>query len=101
MISDATRNESVHIYTGLVADYCKENGIDYLVRGLRNTSDYLYEEEVAKINAEIFPRLKTVYFRAKDDVISSTLVKLLYEQNKDITKYLPKEIVVSGQFFLA
>jgi len=94
MIQDVTRNEIVIVHNGLVADYCKENDIRYLVRGLRNTSDYLYEEEVAKINAEIFPGLKTVYFRAKDDVVSSTLVKILYEQNKDISKYIPKGIII-------
>lgn len=83
---------NVDICDGLVADYCMENDIDYLVRGLRNTSDYMYEEEVAKINSEINPELKTIYFRAKDDVISSTMVRLLNEQGKDISKYVPEGV---------
>lgn len=94
MIADVLQSNSAIVYEGLVADYCKDHNIRYLIRGLRNTSDYLYEEEVAKVNAEIFPDLKTVYFRAQDDVISSTMVRLLHEQGKDVGKYLPKGIAL-------
>jgi pantetheine-phosphate adenylyltransferase len=94
MIAGATNCQKVFVYDGLVADYCRDHGIDYLVRGLRNTSDYLYEEEVAKANAEIYPKLKTIYFRAKDDAISSTLVRLLHERGKDISKYIPQGIEI-------
>ena len=85
-------NVSVAIITGLVADYCQKEDITYLVRGLRNTSDYLYEENIAKINNEINPDLKTVYFRADNDVISSSMIRELVKHNKDISKYVSKEI---------
>ena len=85
-------NVSVAIITGLVADYCQKENITYLVRGLRNTSDYLYEENIAKINNEINPDLKTVYFRADNDVISSSMIRELVKHNKDISKYVSKEI---------
>lgn len=76
----------------LVADYCRERDICYLVRGLRNTSDYLYEENIAKINSEINPNMKTIYFRSDNDVISSSMVRELQKYRKDISKYVPKEI---------
>lgn len=79
--------------SGLVADYCKEHGIKYLVRGLRNTSDYLYEEEIAKVNQEIYAELRTIYFRADNDVISSSLIRILYERDRDFSKYIPNEIL--------
>ena len=85
-------NVSVAIITGLVADYCQKENITYLVRGLRNTSDYLYEENIAKINNEINPDLKTVYFRADNDVISSSMIRELVKHNKDISKYVSKEL---------
>lgn len=77
---------------GLVADYCRQVGALYLVRGLRNTSDYMYEENIAKINHEINPDLKTVYFRADNDVISSSMVRELFEYGKDVSKYVPCEV---------
>lgn len=76
----------------LVADYCKTHDIEYLVRGLRNTSDYLYEENIAKINNEINPDLKTIYFRADNDVISSSMVRELRKYGKDISAFVPNEI---------
>lgn len=76
----------------LVADYCKTLDAQYLVRGIRNTSDYLYEENIAKINREINPELKTIYFRADNEVISSSMVRELAYYKKDISAYVPVEI---------
>lgn len=77
---------------GLVADFCKLYDAQYLVRGLRNTSDYLYEENIAKINNEINPNLRTIYFRADNDVISSSMIRELREYDKDVSKFVPEEI---------
>ena len=78
--------------TGLVADFCKQVKATHLIRGLRNTTDYLYEEEIAKANKELYPELETIYFRAKDEVVSSSFVRLLWEQGRNIDKYVPKPV---------
>ena len=70
-------NVNVVIIDNLIADYCNKHDIKYLIRGLRNTSDYLYEENIAKINKEINFDLETIYFRADNDVISSSMVREL------------------------
>lgn len=87
-------NVTVDIAKGLVADYCNENECEYLIRGLRNTTDYLYEENVANINTEINPDIKTIYFRTRNGVLSSTFVKELHRYGKNTSKYLPKEIKI-------
>lgn len=79
----------------VVADYCKTYEIDYFIRGLRNTTDYLYEENIAKINNEINPDLKTIYFRTRNEVISSSMVKELYKYGKEVDKYLPKGVTMT------
>lgn len=86
------KNVSVVTIESLVADYCMKKDICYLIRGLRNTSDYLYEENIAKINNEINPNLRTIYFRADNDVISSSMIKELNEHGKDVSKFVPEEI---------
>jgi pantetheine-phosphate adenylyltransferase len=85
-------NVTVVIIERLVADYCNKKDICYLVRGLRNTSDYLYEENIAKINKEINPSLRTIYFRADNDVISSSMIRELREYGKDVSRFVPEEI---------
>lgn len=87
----------VKIDDGLVANVCREIADFYkadnmyLVRGLRNTSDYMYEEGLAKVNLELNNDLKTVYFRADNDIISSSMVRLLNAHGEDVSKYLPYE----------
>lgn len=85
-------NVFVVIIDGLVADYCIKKDIRYLVRGLRNTNDYLYEENIAKINNEINPDLITIYFRADNDVISSSMIRELMQYGKDVSRFIPDEI---------
>lgn len=91
--NEGITNVEVVINDGLVADYCKEVNAEYLVRGLRNTSDYMYEENIAKINYEINPDLKTIYFRATQEAISSSMVRELRSYSKDISKYVPIDIL--------
>lgn len=77
---------------GFVADYCEKHGARYLVRGLRNQMDFLYEENIAKINKELSPSLETVYFRTNDEIVSSSMVREFLFSGKPILKYVPKEI---------
>lgn len=96
-IEETLKNEGLNncrvvVCNTLIARYCKDNDIDYLIRGLRNTSDYLYEENIAKINQEINPNLKTIYFRGDSDVISSSMIRELLKYNENINKYVPKAI---------
>ena len=85
-------NCHVIICDTLIAKYCKDNNIEYLIRGLRNTSDYLYEENIAKINQEINPNLKTIYLRGDNDVISSSMIRELLKYGESVSKYVPDEI---------
>ena len=94
MFHEGLFNVCIVIYDGLVADFCLDNNVEYLIRGLRNTSDYLYEENIAKINHEINPNLKTIYYRANNDVVSSSLVREMLSYGKDIDKYVPEEVAI-------
>lgn len=77
---------------GFVADFCKVHDAKYIVRGLRDTTDYLYEENLARINYEVNPDLKTIYFRAENNVISSSMIREFLKYKKDISKYVPKSV---------
>lgn len=76
----------------LLARYCMQNDIHYSVRGLRSNTDYEYEETIAKGCNIIYPHLKTIYVRAADSAISSSLVMELAYYEEPISSYIPPEI---------
>lgn len=77
----------------LIVDVCDQVGAKYIIRGLRNTTDYMYEEDIAKFNMRVNPKIKTIYFRAEDESISSSAVKELYTRGKDISRFVPAIIL--------
>jgi pantetheine-phosphate adenylyltransferase len=91
--NNGIHNINVLKSNGLIADLAILYNCDYLIRGLRNPNDYNYEENIAKINLEINENLKTIYFRADNEVISSSFVKELYAHNKDVSKYVSKDVL--------
>lgn len=93
--AEGIENVKVVVFDGMVADYCAENGIKYYVRGLRNNMDYNYEENIAQINQLINPGMETIYMRADDAAISSTMVRELLNFKKDIAPYVPRAVAES------
>jgi pantetheine-phosphate adenylyltransferase len=80
------------IYEGLTVEAAREYNTTYLIRGIRNGMDYDFEENLALVNEEI-SGLDTLYIRAGAfGAISSSMVKELMANNKEASKYLPKEI---------
>ena len=84
-------NVKVVVYDGLIANFMYVNDVFYLVRGLRNNMDYNYEENIAKINNLINPKIKTIYFRATSH-ISSSMVKELHSLGEDVGRFVPNAI---------
>ncbi len=77
----------------LIADLMRNWGAKYLIRGLRNTMDYNYEENIAEVNKLIYPNIEYVYFRADNSAISSSMVKELYSFGKDVSQYVSKPVI--------
>lgn len=85
-------NAEVIIYDGLTAKVAKEMGAEILIRGLRNGTDYQYEETIAEINDE-YSKMDTCYFRAGNlGYLSSSMVMELYNAEEDVSKFVPKAV---------
>ena len=85
-------NTKVSVHDGLVAEYAEKTGIKYLIRGLRNETDYQYEENIACINRLISPKLETIYFRTDNMAISSSMIKEMLKYGRDISQYVPSPV---------
>lgn len=85
-------NVEVTLYEGLTVDEAKKQGADILIRGLRNGTDYQYEENISEMN-EKMAGIDTCYFRAGElGYLSSSFVMELYNHNKPIDEYVPPKI---------
>ena len=85
-------NVTVTLYEGLTVDEAKKQGADILIRGLRNGTDYQYEENISEMN-EKMSGIDTCYFRAGElGYLSSSFVMELYNHNKPIDEYVPSKI---------
>ena len=62
-----------------LAAFAKREGVNHLVRGIRNSLDMEYEKTIERVNLQINPNLQTVYLMPPASLgeISSSLVKSL------------------------
>lgn len=86
------KNCKVELYYGLLVEYCITNNIKYIVRGLRNGTDYAYEENMAQVNKLLNPNIEYVYFRSDTPAVSSTMVKTLLKNTIDVGSYVPPSV---------
>jgi pantetheine-phosphate adenylyltransferase len=70
-------NVKVTGFTGLLAEFARQNNADILIRGLRAVSDFEYEFQLANMNRRLNPELESVFLTPSEEnsFISSTLVK--------------------------
>ena len=84
---------NVSVYSGLLPELCQKEGVKYLVRGLRSTSDWLYEENLAEAYKLLCPDIRIVYFRGQQLGVSSTLVCEMLRCKQDISPYVPRPVL--------
>ncbi len=85
-------NVEVITYDGLTTKEAKKYGCTMLIRGLRNGTDYQYEENIASIN-QIHDGLDTCYLRAGNlGHLSSSIVMDLFNNGEDVSNYVPKAV---------
>jgi len=83
-------------YEGLTVHYCKEVDANYLVRGLRNASDFDYEKTISQLNSIVGDNVDTVFLISKPEFshISSTIVREIIKGKGNIEAFIPDEIVI-------
>ncbi len=78
-------------FDGLVVDAARNQNAGVIVRGLRNTTDFDYETQMAAMNATIAAEVETVFLSAspKTGFIASSLVKQIARMGGDISDFVP------------
>jgi pantetheine-phosphate adenylyltransferase len=84
----------VGYFEKLTANYCNKINARYLLRGLRNASDFDYEKTISQLNYIVGDQLETVFFISKPEFshISSTIVREIIKGGGDASPFLPDQI---------
>jgi pantetheine-phosphate adenylyltransferase len=93
MITETTAkfgNVKVDSWKGLLGDYCKENNIDVIIKGLRAMSDFDYELQMAQVNLQ-GSGVESMFMATSPthSFLSSSLIKELAHYNGDVSSMVP------------
>lgn len=89
-------NVEVATFDGLTAHYCNKIGADYLLRGLRNASDFDYEKTISQLNNIVGQGIETVFWISQPAYshISSTIVREIIKGGGDARPFLPPGVEI-------
>ncbi len=81
-------------FEGLTVNYCKKVDAHFLLRGLRNASDFDYEKTISQLNTIIGDDLETVFLISQPAYshISSTIVREIIKGKGDVSAFVPESI---------
>jgi len=82
-------------YKGLTVDFCKSVNSKYILRGLRNSSDFNYEQSIAQTNSSL-SLIESVFLISSPQLahISSTIVRDIIRNEGDYKSLVPKSVVI-------
>ncbi|AEE52475.1 pantetheine-phosphate adenylyltransferase [Haliscomenobacter hydrossis] len=93
VFADEPRIE-VGYFENLTADFCRKIGAKYLLRGLRNASDFDYEKTISQLNFIIGDELETIFLISQPAFshISSTIVREIIKGGGDASPFVPPQV---------
>jgi pantetheine-phosphate adenylyltransferase len=85
---------TVLTYSELTAGLAKKHGAKFLLRGLRNTTDFEYENSISQINRKLYPELESVFLITSPQLtwISSSIIREVHKYGGDVSEFLPYEL---------
>ena len=90
-------NSSIDVvnYNKLTATLAKDLNANFILRGLRNTTDFEFENSISQINKDLNSNLETIFLITSPKLapISSTIIRDVIRYGGDINKYLPYNIL--------
>jgi pantetheine-phosphate adenylyltransferase len=94
IISSRYSNVTASSYDGLTVDFAKSNNINVILRGVRNSSDFIYESQISQTNNTMDKSLESIFFIASDSYksITSSLVREVINLNGDYSRFISKDI---------
>jgi pantetheine-phosphate adenylyltransferase len=85
-------------YEGLTVHFCRQQGANYIVRGVRNAADFDYERTIALLNTSMDSKLETIFLPSAPQFshISSTIVRELIRYNGSYNHLVPECVRINA-----
>jgi len=82
-------------YSGLTVDFCQKVGAKFILRGLRNTGDFEFENAIAQNNLLLNPAVESYFLMSRSGKahISSTIVRDVWFNGGDVSAMVPTEVL--------
>ena len=100
MISEALsaegiRDVAVKPFSGLLVDFCHEEGAGAVVKGLRAMTDFEYELQQADLNYRLDNELESIFVMSAPQYgyISSSVVRQIASLGSDVSTFVPPNVV--------
>lgn len=90
LLDEGLNNVSVDLHSGFIVDYCKDNDVNIIIRGLRNSSDLIYEQNMYSHNKILNKQIETMCLFTDRELshISSSDVREIWKFKKFATRHL-------------
>ena len=87
-------NVKVIAYDDLTARIARELGARFLLRGLRNTTDFEYENGISQVNRFVYEEIETVFLITSPHLapISSSIIRDLHRYGQNVDEFLPYDL---------
>jgi pantetheine-phosphate adenylyltransferase len=81
-------------FSGLVVEAAKKAGATMLIRGLRDSTDFDYEMQMAGMNSAMAPDIQSVFLPASPAArpITATLVRQIAGMGGDVSAFVPAAV---------
>ena len=85
----------VKSFSGLTIDFCKENKADFLIRGIRTSTDFEFEKAIAQMNRSL-SNIETVFIMPlpEHSAINSTIIRDIIRNHGDASMFVPKGVIL-------
>jgi len=85
---------SVDVFQGLTVHFCKKVNARFIIRGLRNASDFDYEKTISQLNHIVGDQVETLFLISRPEFshISSTIVREIIKGGGDARPFLPESV---------
>jgi len=81
-------------YEELTAGFAKKHNAQFLLRGLRNTTDFEYENSIAQVNRHLNKNLESVFLITSHEyaAINSSIIREVHRYGGSIDEFLPYKL---------